>query len=196
MSSATVSAAFKSPPDQASPTSAHISDEFDQKLISLLPHGDYNLGSNFEWATLDDLKGRRIAGAGLNLNWLEGAGIVPVSTSLAAAYTDMATGVFDGFIMFPSPWFNQKLYEPGPFYTRVGFGAMTQHVLSVNSQTFEELPPEVQTILVEVAADFQTNVAAIEAQEQTRRIGELEALITVRDIDPAVRQAWAESLQG
>lgn len=171
-------------------------EEFNQILLSRIADGGYNMGSAFPWETLDDLQGRKIGGAGLNLNWLENAGIIPVSSSLATAYTEMATGVYEGWIMFPSAWVNLKLYEPGPYYTLIGFGSITWHGMTINQQTYDELPPEVQTILREVAAEYEEQTGSVNLKEYDRLVNELRELITVTEIDPAVRQKWAESLQG
>jgi TRAP-type C4-dicarboxylate transport system substrate-binding protein len=169
--------------------------EFNQILLSRIADGGYNLGSSFPWKDLADLQGHKIGGAGINLNWLENAGIVPVSSSLATSYTEMTTGVYEGFIMFPSAWVNLKLYEPGPYYTLIGFGSMTWHGLTINQDTYNELPPEVQAILLEVAADFEEQTGIVNQQQYDVQIDKLRELITVTEIGPEVRQQWAESLQ-
>lgn len=84
-------------------------DKFNQQLLALISDNGYNLGTTFEWNTVSELKGRKLAGAGLNLKWLEYAGAVPVQSSLPEAYTSMQTGVYNGWIMFPSGWVNFKL---------------------------------------------------------------------------------------
>ena len=169
-------------------------DKFNQKLLARISDGGYNLGTSFEWDDLSDLQGQKIAGAGLNLNWLEYAGVSPVQSSLATAYTEMKTNVYEGWIMFPSAWVNLKLYEPGPFYTLIGFGSMTWHGLTMNLDTFNELPEDVKPILLEVAADFEQQTGSVNASEYDRLVEELRNTITVNEIDPAVRKAWAESL--
>ncbi len=73
-----------------------------RSCIALIADNGYNLGTNFEWKTVADLKGQKLAGAGLNLKWLEFAGAIPVQSSLPEAYTGMQTGVYNGWIMFPS----------------------------------------------------------------------------------------------
>src|SRR5687768_8498021 len=115
-------------------------DKYNQILLGLIADNGYNLGTNFEWKSVSDLKGRKLAGAGLNLKWLEYAGAVPVQSSLPEAYTAMQTGVYNGWIMFPSGWVNFKLYEVGKFYTEVGFGAITWHGLTINSARWSKLP--------------------------------------------------------
>ena len=106
----------------------------------------------------------------------------------------MKTHVYEGWIMFPSAWVNLKLYEPGPFYTLIGFGSMTWHGLTMNQDTFDALPEDVKPILLEVAADFSAQTGSVNASEYDRLVKELEGLITVNKISPDVRKAWAESL--
>jgi len=169
-------------------------DNFNQKLLSRIADGGYNLGTSFPWKDLSDLEGQKIAGAGLNLNWLEYAGVSPVQSSLATAYTEMKTNVYEGWIMFPSAWVNLKLYEPGPYYTLIGFGSMTWHGLTINKDTYDELPDDVKDILLEVAADFEQQTGTVNASEYDRLVEELRGTITVSEISPDVRKAWAESL--
>jgi len=169
-------------------------DKFNQVLLSRIADGGYNLGTSFAWEDLSDLKGQKIAGAGLNLNWLKLAGVSEVQSSLATAYTEMKTNVYEGWIMFPSAWVNLKLYEPGPFYTLIGFGSMTWHGLTINQDTYDELPDDFKEILMEVAADYEQQTGSVNASEYDRLVDELREKITVNEISPEVRKAWAESL--
>lgn len=171
-----------------------LTDKFNQVLLSRIADGGYNLGTSFPWEDLSDLKDQKIAGAGLNLNWLEYAGVSPVQSSLATAYTEMTTNVYEGWIMFPSAWVNLKLYEPGPYYTLIGFGSMTWHGLTMNQDTYNELPEDVREILHEVAADYEEQTGVVNQREYDRLVGELRGMITVNEIDADVRKAWAESL--
>ena len=169
--------------------------KFNQILLSRIADGGYNLGTSFPWENLSDLKDQKIAGAGLNLNWLKYAGVSPVQSSLATAYTEMNTNVYEGWIMFPSAWVNLKLYEPGPYYTLIGFGSMTWHGLTINQDTYNELPDDVKEILHEVAADYEEQTGIVNQKEYARLVEELRKLITVTEIDPTVRADWAQSLK-
>ncbi|MDE0303975.1 MAG: hypothetical protein OXI87_03680 [Albidovulum sp.] len=168
--------------------------KFNQILLSRIADGGYKLGTSFPWDDLSDLEGQKIAGAGLNLNWLECAGVSPVQSSLATAYTDMKTNVYEGWIMFPSAWVNLKLYEPVPFYILIGFGSMTWHGLTINEDTYDELPDDFKEILHEVAADYEEQTGIVNASEYDRRVEEPRGIITVTEIDPDARKACAESL--
>ncbi|MEM6634630.1 MAG: C4-dicarboxylate TRAP transporter substrate-binding protein [Pseudomonadota bacterium] len=171
-----------------------FTDKFNQVLLSRIADGGYNLGTSFPWEDLSDLEDQKIAGAGLNLNWLEYAGVSPVQSSLATAYTEMTTNVYEGWIMFPSAWVNLKLFEPGPYYTLIGFGSMTWHGLTINQETYDSLPEDVREILHEVAADYEEQTGIVNQKEYDRLVDELRGMITVTEIDPEVRKAWAESL--
>ena len=169
-------------------------DKFNQVLLSRIADGGYKLGTSFPWDDLSDLQGQKIAGAGLNLNWLRLAGVSEVQSSLATAYTEMTTNVYEGWIMFPSAWVNLKLYEPGPYYSLIGFGSMTWHGMTMNKDTYDSLPDDFKEILNEVAADFEEQTGSVNASEYDRLVNELKDLITVTEISPEVRKAWAESL--
>ena len=170
-------------------------DKFKQKLIALIADNGYNLGTSFEWNNVSDLKGQKIAGAGLNLKWLEFAGATPVQSSLPEAYTAMQTGVYNGWIMFPSGWVNFKLYEVGKYYTEIGFGAMTWHGLTINSARWSRLPKEVQDIILQVAKEYELKTGTVNKEDYPKQMAELKSHgVSVRTLPEKVRQDWAMSL--
>lgn len=170
-------------------------DKYNQVLLSLVSTGEYHIGSKFAWDTLEDLQGEKISGAGVNLNWLEHAGVTPVTTSLGKAYTEMSTGLFDGFIIFPSAWLGLKLFEVADHYTLVGFGSVSWLAVTVNKDTYDELPEDVREILMEVAAEYETQANAINQSNYVNQVDQLRDVSEVREISPQVRQQWAEALQ-
>jgi TRAP-type C4-dicarboxylate transport system substrate-binding protein len=172
-------------------------EKFNQKLIALIADNGYNLGTNFEWKTVADLKGQKLAGAGLNLKWLEFAGAVPVQGSLPEAYTGMQTGVYNGWIMFPSGWVNFKLYEVGKYYTEVGFGAITWHGLTVNKARWAKLPKEVQDIMLQVAREYEARTGTVNKENYPKQIEQLKANgAVIKSVPDSVRVEWATSLKG
>jgi TRAP-type C4-dicarboxylate transport system substrate-binding protein len=171
-------------------------DKFNQHLIALIADNGYNLGTNFEWSKVADLKGKKLAGAGLNLKWLEYAGAVPVQGSLPEAYTGMQTGVYLGWIMFPSGWVNFKLYEQGKFYTEVGFGAITWHGLTVNRARWAKLPKDVQGIILEVAREYEARTGTFNKEAYPKQIEQMKSLgAVVKSVPDSVRVEWANSLK-
>jgi TRAP-type C4-dicarboxylate transport system substrate-binding protein len=171
--------------------------KFNQKLIALIADNGYNLGTSFEWNKVADLKGRKLAGAGLNLKWLEYAGATPVQSSLPESYTSMQTGVYNGWIMFPSGYVNFKLYEVGKYYTEVGFGAITWHGLTVNSARWAKLPKDVQNIILEVGREYEALTGTVNKENYPKQIEQLKGFGTiVKAVPDSVRVDWANSLKG
>jgi TRAP-type C4-dicarboxylate transport system substrate-binding protein len=172
-------------------------DKYNQILLGLIADNGYNLGTNFEWKSVSDLKGRKLAGAGLNLKWLEYAGAVPVQSSLPDAYTSMKTGVYDGWIMFPSGYVNFKLHEVGKYYTEIGFGAITWHGLTISKNRWARLPKDVQQILVEVGREYEKLTGTVNEENYPKQLEQLKKVgATVRQLPDTVRVEWASSLKG
>ncbi len=171
-------------------------DKFNQKLLSLIADNGYNLGTTFEWNNVGDLKGKKIAGAGLNLKWLEYAGAVPVQSSLPEAYTSMQTGVYFRWIMFPSGWVNFKLNEVAKNYTEVGFGSISWHGLTINKNKFNRLPKEVQDIILEVGKEYEAKTGSVNEENYPKQLVQLKSLgVNVKSVPDSVRIEWANSLK-
>ena len=171
-------------------------DKYNQRLLSLIADNGYNLGTTFEWNNVAELKGRKLAGAGLNLKWLEYAGAVPVQSSLPEAYTSMQTGVYSGWIMFPSGWVNFKLNEVAKHYTEVGFGSITWHGLTMNKNRFNRLPKDVQDIILEVAKEYEARTGTVNDENYPKQLAQLRTMgVTVKSVPDSVRVDWANSLR-
>lgn len=171
-------------------------DKFNQQLLAIIADNGYNLGTTFEWNSVSELKGRKLAGAGLNLKWLEYAGAVPVQSALPEAYTSMQTGVYFGWIMFPSGWVNFKLNEVAKHYTEVGFGSISWHGLTMNKNRFNRLPRDVQAIILEVAREFEALTGTVNEENYPKQLAQLRSLgVTVKAVPESVRLEWANSLR-
>lgn len=172
--------------------------KYNQTLIAHIGDGGYNIGTNFPWKKVSDLKGHKILGAGLNLNWMKQAniGIIPVTDGLPGWYQKIKTGVAEGGIMFPSAWGPVfKLHEVGKYYTTIGFGSITWHGLTVNNRFWKNLPPEVRPIIREVAHRYELKTGTYNKIGYKKDMDWLRAHITVNDLGPEVRQEWAEKLK-
>jgi len=174
-----------------------LEERWGQALLALNGWDNYHLGTVDPWETIADLEGVKIGGAGPNLPWLAYVGAVPVQSSLPEGYMAMQTGVYSGWLMFPSAYFSYKFHEPAPHYTLVDFGAMGGAVVvTINTETLERLPAEVRDILFEVASEYELKAARSLSERQA---GGLERLISaganLRQLDAAQRQRWADSLK-
>ncbi len=170
--------------------------KFSQKLLGLIADNGYSLNTTFDWNTLADLKGKKIAGAGLNLKWLEYAGVTGVQSSAVEGYTSMKTGVYQGFVIFPSITVTLKWYEVAKHYTLIGFGAITWHGLTVNASRWARLPKDVQAIMLEVAREFEAKTGTVNEENYPKQLDFIKAQGgTVKSVPEAVTKEWANSLK-
>lgn len=169
--------------------------EYDQVLLGLHGWDNYHLGTTDPWETVEDLAGVKIGGAGPNLPWLEYAGATPVQSTLPEGYLSLQTGVYNGWLMFPSAYLGFRFYEPAPYYTLIGFGAMGVNALTMNENSLNRLPEDVQAIILEVGAAYEAQAgASLNARQASGIAGLEEAGATISQIAPEVRTGWAESL--
>jgi C4-dicarboxylate-binding protein DctP len=170
--------------------------DYNQAIIALSGFDNYHLGTVDAWDSIEDLQGVKIAGAGPNLPWLEFAGVVPVQSALPDGYMSMSTGVYSGWLMYPSSYFAYKYHEPAPYYTLIGFGAMGgAAVITMNQRSLDRLPEEIQRIVIEVGRDYESWAAQLLDERQLQGLRDLEnAGAFVRTLSYESRKGWAESL--
>ena len=171
--------------------------EYDQELLGLHGWDNYHVGTTDPWETIEDLQGVKIGGAGPNLPWLEFAGALPVQSTLPDGYLSLQTGVYNGWLMFPSAYLGFKFHEPSPNYTLVGFGAMPVNALTMNNRSMSNLPGDVQQIIREVGQAYEAQSGgSLNAAQQRGLDGLAAAGTNVQTLDDAVRAQWADSLTG
>ena len=169
--------------------------EYDQVLLGLHGWDNYHLGTTDPWDTVEDLQGVKIGGAGPNLPWLEFAGAVPVQSTLPDGYLSLQTGVYNGWLMFPSAYLGFKFHEPAPHYTLIGFGAMGVNALTMNQRRFESLPEDMQQILMEVGREYEAQAgASLNARQASGLAGLAEVGAQIKELSEEARAGWAASL--
>ena len=168
------------------------------KLVFLTTAGSidtYQVLTNFPVSSLDDFKGRKIAGVGLNLRLLTGLDAVAVSSGLSDWYNNLATGLIDGLIGWAEGGIAYRLYEVAPYMVDVRLGAVPTKTIVVNERTWGKLPEEVRVVLRQTAADYRDELAretdrrAARSVEQFKEFG--GTIITLSDEQ---RRAWAKAL--
>lgn len=169
----------------------------DQNMVHLssLITDSYDVYSNFEIATLDDLQNRRINAPGTSANWLQQTGATPVDGALTTYYTDIQTGVSEGALSFASGILPTRVYEVAPTLTRVGIGAMYFGGIAANKDFFDGLPEEVQTAIVEAGKATSVAHGDYVTQQAEAAIGEMEAAgLSVTELSQEEKQRWVDSL--
>ncbi len=169
--------------------------EYGQELLGLHGWDNYHLGTTDPWDTVEDLQNVKIGGAGPNLPWLEFAGAVPVQSTLPDGYLSLQTGVYNGWLMFPSAYLGFKFYEPAPHYTLIGFGAMGVNALTMNQNSMAKLPEDVQAIIREVGRAYEEQAgASLNARQKSGLEGLKEVGAQIKELGEDARAGWAASL--
>ena len=171
--------------------------DYGQVLLGISGWDNYHLGTTDPWDKVEDLKGVKVGGAGPNLPWLEFAGAIPVQSTLPDGYLSLQTGVYHGWLMFPSAYLGFKFYEPAPNYTLIGFGAMAVNGLTMNKRSFDRLPDDVKKIIAEVGRGYEdASGPALNERQQVGLDGLKKVGAKIRTLPEEARAGWAESLTG
>ena len=183
-------------------------DKYNQIYLASTGVDTYHLYTTFPINTLDDLKGKRLGTPGTVANFLKGSGAVAVSSPIPEFYNNLKTGVYQGVVTFFSAAGPNRLVEVAPHVTLVGIGAMYVGGFTINKQTFNRLPPDVQKIFLEVSADYTVrtikvqNEAAEAARAQMQKAGAKISLLKPEERArwitsmPNLAKEWASELEG
>lgn len=167
--------------------------EHNQKWLGGACLSNYGLGTDFEWTNFSDLEGHKIAGAGINLDWIAGA--TPVASNLNEAYQSIQSGVYEGYLSASPWWHTFKLNEVGGYFTKTDFGAQFFNAVTINMQTWDRLPEDVQQILVELGEEWAGVTAEVCARNDAEGLQTLRDLgVDVREISDEAKVDWATAL--
>jgi TRAP-type C4-dicarboxylate transport system substrate-binding protein len=155
----------------------------------------FELITDFPIETLEDLQGRKIAHGGSMIPWLQALGAVGVQSTFSDAYTSIDTGVYEGWAMPADVATTFKVYEVAPYVTKVGFGSFVNGYLTINLDTWNSLPAEVQTIMDEVGYEYTKDLYQREMKDLDKADGIMrDAGSTISELSPQERQRWARIL--
>ena len=156
----------------------------------------YQVFSKQPISSLSDLEGGKVAGAGMNLRYLEGIkDAAGVRGGLTDFYNMLQTGLVDHAMLWPEAAKTFKIAEVAPYMLRVDLGAVNSKTITVNKDYWDGLPDEVKGVLLEVAVAYRDHVAGIAMDRaEASRAAYVEAGGTIVDVDPAEREAWAKAM--
>ena len=156
----------------------------------------YQMFCSEEVASTADLDGMKVAGAGLNLRYLEGLNdAAGVRGGLTDFYNMLQTGLVDCGMLWPEAAATFKISEVAPYMLRTDFGAVNSKTITVNADYWAGLPTEVQDTLRAVAIDYRDHLAGIAMD----RAAESEAAFiaaggTIIEVPAADRETWANAM--
>lgn len=156
----------------------------------------YQVFSKTPVNSLADLENKKIAGAGMNLRYLEGIeGAAGVRGGLTDFYNMVQTGLVDAAMLWPESAATFKIAEVAPYMIRADLGAVNSKTITVNKQYWDGLPDEVKDVLQEVAVLYRDHVAGIAMDRaQASRDAYVAGGGTIVEMDPAEREAWAMAM--
>jgi len=146
--------------------------------------------------SLSDLEGGKVAGAGMNLRYLEGIdGAAGVRGGLTDFYNMLQTNLVDHAMLWAEAAKTFKIAEVAPYMLRADLGAVNSKTITVNKDYWDKLPDEVQAALQEVAVAYRDHVAGIAMDRaDASRKAYVEAGGTIVEMSAADRTAWANSM--
>ena len=122
----------------------------------------YQVFSREPIASLKDIEGGKVAGAGMNLRYLEGIpGAAGVRGGLTDFYNMLQTGLVDHAMLWPEAAKTFKIAEVAPHMLRVDLGAVNSKTVTVNADYWAKLPDEVKAALQQAAVAYRDHVASI-----------------------------------
>lgn len=155
----------------------------------------YHIWTNFPIKSVDDLKGKKITAPGPAANWIRDTGAVAVAGNLNTYYEDIKSGVSNGVITFATGAWGAKVHEVAPYITKVNFGSQYAGGLAMNKGRFGRLPPEVQKVFRDVAAEYEKRFAEAQASTAAGLLQKMEgAGARISELSPAERKRWADTL--
>jgi TRAP-type C4-dicarboxylate transport system substrate-binding protein len=155
----------------------------------------YQMFFKDEVTGLAGFNGKKIAGAGLNLRYLQGLGAAGVGGSSVTYYNKLQTGVVDGAMLWPEGAVSFKLYEVAPYMLDARIGTANSKALTVNADTWKRLPEEVRVALQEVALEYRDHLSRLAMDKAAKSQAEYLANGgKINVLSDAERVTWAKSM--
>ncbi len=156
----------------------------------------YQVFCTSEVSSVADLEGKKIAGAGLNLRYLEGIkDAAGVRGGLTDFYNMLQTGLVDCGMLWPEAAKTFKIAEVAPYMLKADLGAVNSKTITVNADYWAGLPDEVKDTLKEVAIAYRDHVAGIAMDRAAASAAAyVEQGGTIVEVSAEDRAAWANAM--
>lgn len=156
----------------------------------------YQVFSTEEVSSVSDLEGDKVAGAGMNLRYLEGIeGAAGVRGGLTDFYNMLQTGLVDHAMLWPEAAKTFKIAEVAPYMLDIDLGAVNTKTVTVNQDYWNSLPDEVKGVMQEVAILYRDHVAGIAMDRAAAsRDAYVAAGGSIVDVSAEERSGWANAM--
>jgi TRAP-type C4-dicarboxylate transport system substrate-binding protein len=156
----------------------------------------YHLVTKFPVTRLEDLRGKKLIGAGAIASRIQGTGAIAVDAGLPVFYNMLQTGVADGAVILATGILPFKLQEVAPYITKVDLGAVFSGALAMNKKTWDSLPPHMQDLFRGLGRDYAKMCADLVKEREAGAWTALAKMpnVHVSELPQAERVKWAKAL--
>lgn len=143
-----------------------------------------------------DIEGSKVAGAGMNLRYLEGIkDAAGVRGGLTDFYNMLQTGLVSKAMLWAEAAKTFKIAEVAPHMLSVDLGAVNSKTITVNADYWKKLPDEVKTALKDVAVMYRDHVAGMAMDRASASRDAFKAAGgTISAASKDDRMAWANAM--
>ncbi len=144
---------------------------------------------------IEDFKGMKIAGAGINMRYLTNTGATPVIGSMVHYYNKLKTGAIDGSMLWTDAAVAFKLVEGAKYMWKADLGTANSKALTMNLDSYNRMPKAVRDIIHEVSRDYRDYTAKAAMSDAKKAYANFKKkggeVIQVSDAD---RAKWANNM--
>jgi TRAP-type C4-dicarboxylate transport system substrate-binding protein len=171
--------------------------KFNQVLLTSFSVIDsYQMFFREKVTSVAEFKGKKIAGAGINMRYLTGTGATPMIGSMAHYYTKFRTGTIDGSMLWTDAAVAYKLVDSGAkFMLKADIGTANSKALTMNLNIYKKLPQEVRDVIHAVSRDYRDYTGKMAMADADKAYANFKAKGgTIIQMSPTARAAWANSM--
>ena len=170
-------------------------EKYDQVFLHSGASPSMQLFTTFPVKRYDDLKGHKIGASGSMGLWLRDTGAVRVNSSMLNSFTDIKNGLYDGYPISEILAFPYKTYEVAKYLTRTGFGVSATSAITVNTETWNDMPKHAREIFRDVAQNYGAWQIGIDNGKINKFVGIMKKKgVKIYDMPAAERKRWAMRL--
>ena len=137
---------------------ALLASKWNQKILYTAPWPMAGFWTKNEVKDIGDLKGTRMRTYDRNTGLVvEAVGGTPYSLTFSEVYSALSTGTIDSVLTSTPTAVDGKFWEVVDYYTPTNV-AMTQDMVTINLDTFNQLPKDLQEIVLQVGDEMQTKM--------------------------------------
>jgi len=169
------------------------------KVLFWMDYGYTGLIGKKPIKTVEDFKGKRIRGYGeISTEILKALGGAPVFMSIGEVYLALQRGTIDGVLTSTCSVYERKFYEVVKYFTLIRCGEFqNQPAVLVNLKKYQQLPADLQKLLVDTSKDAQDWGLDIALKGTDECLAKLkEGGMEIYYLPEAEKKKWAEATKG